>query len=52
VTALFIRTLARQPTAEELAGFVEMAAGAPKDQSIYEDIFWSLLNATEFVFNH
>jgi len=32
--------------------FVEMAAGAPKDQAIYEDIFWSLLNSTEFVFNH
>jgi len=52
VTALFIRTLSRKPTAEELAGFVEMAAGAPKDQAVYEDIFWSMLNSTEFVFNH
>ena len=52
VTALFIRTLSRQPTDQEMAGFVEMAAGAPKDQAVYEDIFWSLLNSTEFVFNH
>jgi len=52
VTALFIRTLSRKPTPEELAGFVEMASGKPKDQAVYEDIFWSLLNATEFVFNH
>jgi hypothetical protein len=52
VTALFVRTLCRKPTAEELVGFVEMAAGAPKDQALYEDIFWSLLNSTEFVFNH
>jgi len=52
VTALFIRTLSRRPTVEELAGFVEMAAGGPKDQAVYEDIFWSLLNSTEFVFNH
>jgi hypothetical protein len=37
---------------EELAGFVETAAGAPKDQAVYEDIFWSLLNWTEFLFNH
>ena len=52
VTDLFIRALSRKPTPEELAGFVEMAAGAPKDQAVYEDIFWSLLNSTEFVFNH
>jgi hypothetical protein len=52
VTALFVRTLSRKPTAEELAGFVEMAAGAPKDQTVYEDIFWSLFNSTEFMFNH
>jgi hypothetical protein len=52
VTGLFIRTLSRRPTAEELAGFVEMAAGGPKDQAVYEDIFWSLLNSTEFMFNH
>ena len=52
VTALFVRVLSRKPTAEELAGFVEIAAGAPKDQTVYEDIFWSLLNSTEFVFNH
>jgi hypothetical protein len=93
VTALFIRTLSRKPTAEELAGFVEMAAGSPSrllnnslphviddvpgvkrprkpevflpgkspgglvprpagDQAAYEDMFWSLLNSTEFLFNH
>jgi hypothetical protein len=22
------------------------------DPQVYEDIFWSLLNSTEFVFNH
>lgn len=27
-------------------------AGAVKDQAVYEDIFWSLLNSTEFLFNH
>jgi len=52
VTGLFIRTLSRKPTPEELAGFVEMAAGTPKAPAVYEDIFWSLLNSTEFLFNH
>jgi hypothetical protein len=52
VTALFVRALSRKPTAEELAGFAEMAADAPKDPTVYEDIFWSLFNSTEFVFNH
>ena len=52
IEALFIRTLSRKPTPEELAGFVEMAVVAPKDPAVYEDIFWSLLNATEFVFQH
>jgi len=52
VTDLFIRSLSRRPTPEELAGFVEMAAGTPKDPAVYEDIFWSMLNSTEFLFNH
>ena len=52
VTGLFICTLSRKPTPEELAGFVEMAAGTPKAPAVYEDIFWSLLNSTEFLFNH
>jgi len=25
---------------------------AVKDPAVYEDIFWSLLNSTEFLFNH
>jgi len=25
---------------------------APLEQAVYEDIFWSLLDSTEFVFNH
>jgi hypothetical protein len=52
ITALFIRTLSRHPTAEERAGFVEMVAGAEPEPAVYEDIFWSLLNSTEFLFNH
>jgi hypothetical protein len=52
ITALFIRTLSRKPTADELAGFVQMVAKAEKGPAVYEDIFWSLFSSTEFVFNH
>jgi hypothetical protein len=24
----------------------------PKDRKVYDDIFWALLNSTEFEFNH
>ncbi len=52
ITALFIRTLSRKPTSAELAGFVEMVAGAEKGPAVYEDIFSSLFSSTEFMFNH
>ena len=52
IRTLFISTLSRKPTRDELAGFVKMASGSPKDESVYEDIFWSLLNSSEFLFNH
>jgi hypothetical protein len=53
VTGLFVRTLSRRPTAEELADLTEMVAGAEKEgPAIYYDIFWSLLNSSEFLFNH
>ena len=30
----------------------ELVGEAVKDQAVYQDIFWSLLNSTEFAFNH
>jgi hypothetical protein len=52
ITALFIRTLSRRPTPAEVAGFTEMVTAAEEGPAVYEDIFWSLLSSTEFVFNH
>ncbi|MFT5122253.1 MAG: hypothetical protein ACI9TH_002507 [Kiritimatiellia bacterium] len=53
IEALFIRALSRRPTPAELRDFRELVVGdAIKDPAVYEDIFWSLLNATEFTFNH
>ena len=52
IERLFVQTLSRQPTSEELADFGELVAGNEKDPAAYEDILWGLLNSTEFVFNH
>ena len=49
---LFIRTLCRRPTTEEMAGLRAMVGENGKVPAVYEDILWSLLNATEFSFNH
>jgi hypothetical protein len=52
ITALFIRTLSRQPTYDELHDLILLVEDAPTDLAAYEDIFWGLLNSTEFIFNH
>ena len=52
IDELFIRTLSRRPTTEEMTGMRELVGDDVKDQAVYEDIFWSLLNSTEFLFNY
>ena len=53
ITDLYLRCLARKPTTEELA---ELGAFFAKDGSdpatVLTDVFWALLNAKEFAFNH
>jgi hypothetical protein len=53
VETLFLRTLSRRPTAEEsklaLETIPDRGAGR---QAAFEDLFWALLNSSEFVFNH
>lgn len=53
VTELYLLTVNREPTTEELA----IATATFKDdkagrQAATEDVFWALLNSAEFVFNH
>ncbi|MDF1738598.1 MAG: DUF1549 and DUF1553 domain-containing protein [Verrucomicrobiales bacterium] len=48
---LFILTLSRKPTPFENEGLVELIGEESKNIDVYEDIFWSLLNSTEFSFN-
>jgi len=54
LTELYIRTLGRKPSESELARLVPQIATEDKKalQQNLEDVFWALLNANEFIFNH
>jgi hypothetical protein len=52
IEELFIRCLARRPTAEELRDFQKLIPAPPATADPYEDLVWALLNSTEFMFNH
>ena len=52
IEELYIRCLTRKPSDQERAGMLELVGDQRKDRAVYEDILWSLLNSTEFAFNH
>jgi len=49
---LYLRCLSRPPTEKELSRLKEFFTADAKPEYVLNDIFWSLLNAKEFVFNH
>jgi hypothetical protein len=49
---LYLRCLARKPTERELAKIQELSKDEKKKEQFLNDVFWSLLNSKEFVFNH
>jgi hypothetical protein len=52
ITDLYLRTLSRRPTKEELDKLIPtMAPGTDGEQAML-DLFWALLNSREFLFNH
>ncbi len=52
VEFLYYRTLSRPPTAEERSHWASALREAPDLREACEDLFWALLNAREFAFNH
>ncbi|MCC6142976.1 MAG: DUF1549 domain-containing protein [Candidatus Hydrogenedentes bacterium] len=52
VQQLYMAALCREPTAEESAQLDQYVAQAPDKKQALEDVFWSVLNSKEFVFNH
>jgi hypothetical protein len=52
VEELYLRCFGRQPTAEEILK-LEPTWGITEEQpAVLHDVFWALLNAKEFMFNH
>ncbi len=51
IEELFIRSLSRRPTPQELDNMLKLVGDRP-DAGTYADIYWGLLNSTEFIFNH
>ncbi len=49
---LYVRSVTRRPTPAELKDLTAKIATQPNKQQALEDLFWALLNAKEFVFNH
>lgn len=49
---LYLAALARQPTPEERQIVKELLAEIPNREEGWQDIMWTLLNSSEFVFNH
>jgi hypothetical protein len=52
IQELYLRTLSRKPTAKEVAKLLDLVAAETDKKQALEDVFWSLLNSREFMFNH
>jgi hypothetical protein len=52
VEELYLWTYARPPTADEQAMIAELLSAASSRQEAFEDLLWTLLNSSEFVFSH
>ncbi|MEY2727572.1 MAG: hypothetical protein RLZZ458_3439, partial [Planctomycetota bacterium] len=52
ITEMYVRCFTRRPSEKELASLVAIVAEQQNPQEALEDIFWSLLNSREFLFNH
>jgi hypothetical protein len=54
IETLVLAALSRKPTKEEAAKFLAYvkAKGAKNEKKALSDVYWALLNSTEFKFNH
>jgi hypothetical protein len=52
IERIFLSVLCRYPSPKEVLKFVPYVSGAGPKKEPYEDVYWVLLNSSEFLFNH
>ncbi|MFO0878086.1 MAG: DUF1549 domain-containing protein [Gemmataceae bacterium] len=52
IEELYIRCVSRKPTPAEVSRMVALVDANKDKKQALEDVFWSLLNSREFMFNH
>jgi len=52
ITELYLRCFSRRPNEQELASLVALVDEQENKPEALEDVFWSMLNSREFLFNH
>ena len=52
ILEIYVRCFSRKPSAEETASLVAIVNEQENKKEALEDIFWSMLNSKEFLFNH
>ena len=52
IADLYLRCLSRPPTTEELTKLKGFLKDEKSKEQVLNDVFWSLLNSKEFIFNH
>jgi hypothetical protein len=53
IEAVYLAALTRRPSREEFAYFEDEIKDKTRDRGqIIQDIFWALINSTEFSWNH
>ena len=52
VRGAYLATLNRTPTAGELSAWIEALAESESRERSAEDVFWTLVNSSEFLWNH
>ena len=52
IESIYVRALTRMPTADERTRLLAVVQQAESPEQGLQDVFWAVLNAREFVFNH
>ena len=52
IQTLYLRILSRYASSKEVARMKKYLEGDRDPKRAYSDIFWALMNSSEFVFNH